>query len=65
KHIVATVLILLGSLCGSLLPILSKYSIRMRQIEFVYTLGKCVAIGVVLVVALVHMLQPANEALTH
>lgn len=64
-HVIAVFLILAASLAGTLLPLLGKHLPSLRVHDFVFVLGKSLATGVVLGVALVHMLQPAEEALAN
>ncbi|KAK7196488.1 cation transporter [Novymonas esmeraldas] len=63
-HVVALVVVLGCSLGGMALPILGRRVSALLVPEYVYAMGKSVATGVVLGVALIHMLQPANESLT-
>jgi len=63
-HIAAVFIILVASLLGAVIPILSKYTRFIRISPYQICFGKCVGIGVVLACALVHMLQPSNESLT-
>ncbi|CBZ37476.1 cation transporter, putative [Leishmania donovani] len=63
-HVVALFVILGCSLLGTVLPILGKRVSAFRVPEYAYAIGKSVATGVVLGVALIHMLKPANESLT-
>ncbi|GET92077.1 zinc transporter, putative [Leishmania tarentolae] len=64
SHVVALFVILWFSLLGTVLPILGKRVPAFRIPEYAYAIGKAVATGVVLGVALIHMLKPANESLT-
>lgn len=63
-HVVALFVVLGSSFVGTVLPILGKRVDAFRVPEYVYAIGKSIATGVVLGVAVIHMLEPANEALT-
>lgn len=63
-HVAALFVVLGSSFFGTILPILGKRVEAFRVPEYVYTIGKAVATGVVLGVAVIHMLEPANESLT-
>ncbi|CBZ30128.1 putative cation transporter [Leishmania mexicana MHOM/GT/2001/U1103] len=63
-HVVALFVILNCSLLGTVLPMLGKRVSAFRVPEYAYAIGKSVATGVVLGVALIHMLKPANESFT-
>lgn len=63
-HIAALFVVLGSSLLGTVLPILGKRVEAFRVPEYVYAVGKSIATGVVLGVAVIHMLEPANESLT-
>ncbi|KPA84447.1 putative cation transporter [Leptomonas pyrrhocoris] len=64
RHIAALFAILAGSFLGTVLPILGKRGDRFRVPDYVYAVGKSIATGVVLGVAVIHMLEPANASLT-
>ncbi|CAJ1035705.1 putative ZIP Zinc transporter [Leishmania shawi] len=63
-HVVALFVVLGCSLFGTVLPILGKRASTFHIPEYAYAIGKSVATGVVLGVALIHMLEPANQSLT-
>jgi solute carrier family 39 (zinc transporter), member 1/2/3 len=63
-HIAAVFIILATSLLGAALPLINKIFFKGPVGTYVITIGKCSGTGVVLACALMHMLQPANEALT-
>ncbi|KAG5469603.1 hypothetical protein LSCM1_02835 [Leishmania martiniquensis] len=63
-HATALFLVLSSSLLGTMLPILGKRASAFRVPEFAYAIGKSLATGVILGVALIHMLKPANDSLT-
>lgn len=65
SHIVALVGIFAASLAGILLPIIGKRMDSWSLPDFSLVVGKCLATGVIMGVALVHLLVPANESLTH
>ena len=64
-HVVAIFVILVASLLGAVLPLVAKHFPNLTFIgPFALSLGKSLATGVVLAVSLIHMLLPANEALS-
>ena len=62
-HVIALVVVLLSSAIGTCFPLLAAHVPCLAVHPFAFVLGKCASAGVVLAVALVHMLQPANEQL--
>lgn len=64
-HIAAVFIILAASLIGAVIPIIAKHVPKLRAFPFPIVVGKCVGTGVILACALVHMLQPSNEALSN
>ncbi|KAG5493753.1 hypothetical protein JIQ42_02128 [Leishmania sp. Namibia] len=63
-HVVALFVVLCCSLFGTVLPIVGKRASAFRVPELTYAIGRSLATGVMLGVALIHMLKPANESLT-
>jgi zinc transporter 1/2/3 len=64
-HIGSVFIILAVSIIGSVIPILGRLvSKRLAFDPYVVAVGKAVGTGIVLGCALIHMLQPAAEALT-
>jgi hypothetical protein len=63
-HISAIFVIFVLSAFGVAVPLLGSHYKRVALNDFVIVLGKCIATGVVLSCALIHMLLPANESLT-
>lgn len=63
-HVIALFVTLGVSLLGAALPIASKHWEQLRVDAFIVVMGKCVGTGVVLAVALIHMLVPSNESFT-
>jgi solute carrier family 39 (zinc transporter), member 1/2/3 len=63
-HVVAIFAVLTSAFFGTVLPILGRRVEAFRAPEYVYAVGKSIATGVVLGVAVIHMLEPANESLT-
>jgi zinc transporter 1/2/3 len=61
-HVMALFVTLVVSLAGAALPIASKHWEQLRVDAFVVAMGKCVGTGVVLAVAMIHMLVPSNES---
>ncbi|KAG5500522.1 hypothetical protein JKF63_03616 [Porcisia hertigi] len=59
-HIAAIFIVLLASAVGTLIPILGKYVPALQLPVYVYALGKAAATGVVLAVAMIHMIQHAD-----
>lgn len=63
-HLVSSFAILAAAFLGILLPLLGKRVKSLQVDDYVYSIGKSLATGVVLGVALVHMLLPGNESLS-
>ena len=64
KHVMALFVVLAASFIGTVIPLLERYNPIFRVHPFVIVCGKCLAAGVVLAVALIHMLQPSTNSLT-
>ncbi|KAK7198197.1 ZIP Zinc transporter [Novymonas esmeraldas] len=58
-HIAAIFIILAASAVGTLIPILGKHVPALRLHAYIYAVGKAMATGVVLAVALIHMINEA------
>jgi hypothetical protein len=64
-HVAGIFILLLASALGVMVPLLIKHCQRWVSVPaFAVVVGKCVGTGVVLSVALVHMLPPATDALS-
>lgn len=63
-HVGGIFVLLFTSLFGVAIPLLGKYCQALRVPPFALVLGKHVGTGVVLSVALIHMLVPSNASLT-
>jgi hypothetical protein len=63
-HVGGIFIILAASLLGALMPLLGKLSPRCALPPFAIAIGKAAGTGIILACALVHMLLPANAALT-
>lgn len=63
-HIAAVFIILVASALGVLFPLVAKYVQRLGIPPYPVVIGKCAGTGVIIAVALIHMLLPANESLT-
>ncbi|GAM19782.1 hypothetical protein SAMD00019534_029570 [Acytostelium subglobosum LB1] len=63
-HIAAVFIILAASFLGTLIPVVSARLKFLSIHPFFIIIGKCMGIGVLLAVALIHMLVPANESLS-
>jgi zinc transporter 1/2/3 len=63
-HIGAVFIVLAVSAAGVLLVVAGKYWKPLRMSPLAIALGKTMGTGIVLACALIHMLLPANEALT-
>ena len=63
-HIGAVFIVLAASAAGVLLVVAGKYVKALRMSPLALALGKTMGTGIVISCALVHMLLPANEALT-
>lgn len=61
-HVLAIFVVLIASVLGAVLPILGKRVRALRVAAYVYAVGKCVATGVMLAVAMIHMINHAAEA---
>jgi zinc transporter 1/2/3 len=64
-HIGGIFIILAVSFIGTLLPLLGKYIPRLALPRFAIALGKAMGTGIIISCALIHMLLPANDALTN
>ena len=64
-HIAAVFVILAASLAGTMMPIAASHCPCLRLPPFAIICGKTIGTGVILAVALVHLLQPANQELTN
>jgi solute carrier family 39 (zinc transporter), member 1/2/3 len=58
-HVAAIFIILAASLIGTLIPLLGKRVPALRLHPYVYAVGKSIATGVVLAVAMIHMIGEA------
>ncbi|KAH8609709.1 putative ZIP Zinc transporter [Trypanosoma vivax] len=58
-HVAAIFVVLLASLIGTAIPLVGKYAPALRMPPFAFVVGKCMATGVVLVVATIHMINHA------
>ncbi|RNE99160.1 solute carrier family 39 (zinc transporter), member 1/2/3 [Trypanosoma conorhini] len=56
-HIVAIFALLIASLLGTMLPLIGKYISCLSLHPFVVVIGKCISSGVVMAVAMVHMMH--------
>nr|CCC95474.1 unnamed protein product [Trypanosoma congolense IL3000] len=56
-HVIVIFVVLLASFLGTLIPIIGKYVPALRMPPFVFILGKCIAAGVLLSVATIHMIN--------
>lgn len=63
-HIGAVFIILVASILGVAFPLVAKYNKNLNVHPYWIVLGKCAGTGVILACALIHMIQPANAALT-
>ncbi|RNF08711.1 cation transporter [Trypanosoma conorhini] len=61
-HVMAIFVVLAASLVGTLIPLAGKYVPCLRLHPFMFVLGKCAATGVVLAVAMIHMINHAAHA---
>lgn len=62
----AIFVILVGGSFGALLPIVATHSLSpIRLPDFVFFIAKYFGSGVIVATSLIHLLQPANEALTN
>ncbi|CAG9577303.1 putative zinc transporter [Leishmania major strain Friedlin] len=60
-HIAAIFIILAASVVGTLIPIVGKRVPALRLHSYVYAVGKAAATGVVLAVAMIHMINHASD----
>ncbi|ESL05341.1 solute carrier family 39 (zinc transporter), member 1/2/3 [Trypanosoma rangeli SC58] len=56
-HIAAIFVVLIASLLGTMLPLAGKYVSCLRLHPFAIVIGKCISSGVVMAVAMVHMMN--------
>ncbi|RNF23226.1 putative ZIP Zn transporter [Trypanosoma cruzi] len=56
-HIVAIFVLLVASLLGTMLPLAGKYFSFLQLQPFLVVIGKCISSGVVMAVAMVHMMN--------
>ncbi len=64
-HVAAVFIILAASALGVVIPLAAKYAQRFWEfLQFGVVIGKCAGTGVILAVALVHMLLPSHLSLT-
>ena len=63
-HIVSIFVLFVASALGVGLPLVPKYSKKLKTYPYLVVLGKCAGAGVMISCALVHMLLPSTEALT-
>jgi zinc transporter 1/2/3 len=64
-HVAAVFIILIASSFGLFVPLASKCCHKILIPPFVILLGKCAGTGVIIAVALIHMLLPGNASLTN
>ena len=64
-HIGGIFIILAVSFLGTLLPLLGKFIPRCAVPPFAIAIGKAMGTGIIISCALIHMLLPANDALTN
>jgi hypothetical protein len=62
-HVAAVFIVFVASALGTAFPLLGR-SLKAPIVPYILVLGKSAGIGVILAVALIHMLQPAQESLT-
>ncbi len=64
-HVASVFIILVASALGVAVPLLAQHArSAWSSLQFAVVVGKCAGTGVILSVALVHMLLPSHEALT-
>ncbi|KAH9600311.1 Zinc/iron permease [Trypanosoma melophagium] len=61
-HVAAIFIVLVVSFLGTFIPLAGKYVPVLKIHPFVFVLGKCAATGVVLAVAMIHMINHAAHA---
>ncbi|CCW71602.1 unnamed protein product [Phytomonas sp. Hart1] len=62
-HVSAIIIILVVSLFGTTLPLITKYIPFLRKNPFVFVVAKTAATGVLLSVSMIHLIGDAIEAL--
>lgn len=63
-HVVGIFVVLAASFIGAVLPVLGKRVSALRVPEYVFILGKCLGMGVMLSVGLIHMMGDAASNFT-